>query len=369
LTPAALSTISDLVFGPFDAPGFIFALAQPAAAPWLKEELKERHPELRFAFSRPGLYTFKATTLIDPEFQLNSVFARHWGFSLGAAATTRELVETLPKPHGDDTERIRLFVSARDATDNTEVANSALDSSRALADKRAAAVRAEVLTLTGDRFHPSPTPATGDWVLDVILGGEDEPYFMGYHKHSAAHGRVPGGVQRASAPSGAPSRAYCKLQEALAWSELPVREGDCAVEIGCAPGGAVAALLERGVKVTGIDPADMAPELEEHAASGNFVHLKCAAGAVSRSDLPRRAQWLLCDANLAPQVALRYITQIAKMLRPHLRGIVFTLKLNDESVLSALPGVLESFGRLGKGSPRAIQLPSHRREIVAVVLV
>ena len=45
----------------------------------------------------------------------------------------------------------------------------------------------------------------------------------------------------------------------MAWSDLPLEPDDECVEIGCAPGGASQALLERGLFVTGIDPADVDP--------------------------------------------------------------------------------------------------------------
>ncbi|MFO0634461.1 MAG: SAM-dependent methyltransferase [Nannocystaceae bacterium] len=65
-------------------------------------------------------------------------------------------------------------------------------------------------------------------------------------------------MRRAAAAWDALTRAWAKLEEALAWSRLPLREGDVVVEIGAAPGGAALALLQRGAEVAiGIDPARM----------------------------------------------------------------------------------------------------------------
>jgi 23S rRNA (cytidine2498-2'-O)-methyltransferase len=342
----------------FEPPRFVFALAQPAAAAWLKRDIAARHPQLRFAFSRPGLYTFKVTEALRSGFALGCAFARHWGFSLGSAATTQDVVELSASLFANAGAPLRLFVSSRN--DDPDAAETA----------RVDACRAELLGLGAECFHAESTPEVGDVVLDVVLGNEQsEPLFVGYHTHDASYGRVAGGIVRVPAPPNSPSRAYSKLREAVAWANIPLRPGDHAIEVGCAPGGAVLALLEMGLTVTGIDPAEMAPELVARAQPGQFVHLQRPVGEITRTDLPRKAKWLFCDANLAPQTALRYLTRMAKLLRPELRAIVFTVKLNDERVVKSLPSILEAFGRLGKGAPRAVQLPSHRSEVVAFVRV
>lgn len=357
-----------------EKPRFVFALAQPASARWLKQDIASKHPELRFAFSRPGLYTFKLNDTAN-EFELGSVFAQHWGFSLGTAENAEQvfaLASSAALPwSGSSRARLRLFVSERD---EGEEAAAKAQAEPPAATTRVDTLRSELLTRGHGLFDVQGSPAVGDWVLDVVVPRQqDEALFVGYHRHDSKRGKVAGGVTRVLAPDHAPSRAYSKLQEALAWSDLPLRAGQHAVEIGCAPGGAVLALLERGLTVTGIDPAEMAPELEPHIQSGAFVHLKQAVGDVTQKDLSKHAQWLLCDANLAPQTALRYLSRMAKLLRPQLQAIVFTIKLNDDRVVAALPDLFEALGKLSKKpvqqALRAIQLPSHRREIVAVLRV
>ncbi len=66
---------------------FIFVTCQCGAEAALKAELAHKWPAFRFAFSRPGFLTFKlpaGATLAD-DFDLHSVFARAYGFSLGKA--------------------------------------------------------------------------------------------------------------------------------------------------------------------------------------------------------------------------------------------------------------------------------------------
>ena len=67
---------------------FVFAVTQAGAERALKNEIAREHPNLRFAFSRPGFVTFRAPDEIvaGREPALRSVFARTWGYSIGKVA-------------------------------------------------------------------------------------------------------------------------------------------------------------------------------------------------------------------------------------------------------------------------------------------
>ncbi len=95
-------------------------------------------------------------------------------------------------------------------------------------------------------------------VLDVVVAEPGE-WWIGSHRAVRRTERWPGGVIPVRLPAHAVSRAYAKLEEAIQWSDLPLAREDECVEIGCAPGGASQALLDRGLFVTGIDPADVDP--------------------------------------------------------------------------------------------------------------
>ena len=64
---------------------FLFATCQVGAEGALKGELACRRPEFRLAFSRPGFLTFKLPEdhRLKADFDLESVFVRAYGFSLG----------------------------------------------------------------------------------------------------------------------------------------------------------------------------------------------------------------------------------------------------------------------------------------------
>ena len=151
----------------------------------------------------------------------------------------------------------------------------------------------------------SPAPelnavaAAGDLVLDCVLVERDE-WWLGWHRADSPETRWPGGVPSIALPERLISRAYLKIVEALQWSELPVAAGDRCVEIGSSPGGSCLALLERGLLVTGIDPAEMDAAVLAHP---NFTHLRARAKDVKRSVF-RDCRWLVMDANVAPNYTL-----------------------------------------------------------------
>ena len=62
---------------------FVFVTVQSGAERALKNEIAREHPELKFAFSRPGFVTFRSSADLADDFVLRTVFARTWGFSLG----------------------------------------------------------------------------------------------------------------------------------------------------------------------------------------------------------------------------------------------------------------------------------------------
>lgn len=341
---------------------FLFCVCQFGAEPAVKHEVAALRPELRFAYSRPGLVTFKAPAPLRPDEALPAVFVRAHGLSLGPARGVPDLHAGLARacPAGQP---VRLHVWERD------LARPGEEPQGFQYGPRAAAVRDLLVQTWPQEQHPllpDELAEPGDWVLDVIVA-EGEPWWLGYHVH--APGRTPraGGRIAVDMPPEAPSRAYRKLEEALVWSGAPVRPGDVAVEIGSAPGGASYALLRRGVTVHGIDPAAMDPVvLDFRGPAGNrFIHLHRPMSLVHRPDLPRDLHWVLMDVNLAPQVALITARRLAARPRPALLGVLLTLKLDDWRAVRHIPRLLHSIRSMGMDEVRATQLPSNRMEVFA----
>ena len=339
---------------------FLWVTHQVATTRWLKTELATTAPQYRFAFARPGLTTFKVD---GPLVGMPTSFARAWGRSLGRAATPAEVLTAL----GDQvTGPARLHVFERDLDVPVDEQDATVRGTRAAAVD--AALRAHAPTA----FLPEVRARRGDRVIDVIVPHArepEEPWLVGVHDHDDTHGPWPGGVQHVPPPPESPSRAWCKIEEALRWADLEPRPGETAVELGSSPGGASYALLARGLTVHGVDPGVMHPDvLGFTGPHGNrFIHHHMPAAEVERSNLPRRYQWLLLDINLAPMVALRYVERFVALAHGGLRGAVLTLKLNDDGVFAALPRLLERIRKLGPKQVRVTQLPSHRSEVAAIL--
>lgn len=324
---------------------FVFATCLPGIEPALKLDVARARPELRFSYSRPGLVTFKSESAVAPDDTPGSVFARVWGRSIGAARDPAAAAEQLA-PLGAT--RVHVFARQPEDAPGTTAPEAAID----LAAWQA--------------LGPGGPAELGELVADVIVApARGEPAWLGVHRHDRHHLPHPGGAIPVEVPGDAPSRAYAKIEEAIAWAELPVAAGHVALEIGAAPGGAVLALARRGLAVWGVDTGELAPNVR---ALSNVHHVAKKVGALRWEELPPRIDWLLVDVNLAPQVALHEVARLMPRLAPTLRGAVFTLKLNDWAFVSKLPVLVERIRQMGLPDVRMRHLPSNRREICAVAL-
>ena len=309
-------------------PDFAFACCLPGVEPAVKLEVARDRPELTFAYSRPGLVTFKSTRVVSPDDPPGSVFARVWGRSIGAIDSPDAVAAVGAN---------RVHVFARDPDVETDLARWAT-------------------------LGPTGPAQAGELVADVIVGDQ---VWLGSHRHDAARSPHAGGGFPVELPADAPSRAYAKIEEAIAWARLPVEAGHTALEIGAAPGGAALALARRGVEVWAVDTGELAPVVK---ALPNVTHLQKKVGAVRWEELPPRIDWLLVDVNLAPQVALHEVARLMPRLKSTLRGAVITLKLNDWGFVAELPRLVGRIRELGLPNVRLRHLPSNRREVCAVAL-
>ena len=305
----------------------------------MKLDVARTRPELRFAYSRPGLVTFKSARAVPPDDTPGSVFAHVWGRSIGAASDPATAAVQLA---GLGATRVHVF--------DREPSGDG-------------APGADLAPWQG--LGPGGPAAIGELVADVIVGPGDEPAWLGVHRHDQFRLPHPGGAIPVEVPSEAPSRAYAKIEEAIAWAALPIERGHVALEIGAAPGGAVLALARRGVEVWGVDTGELAAHV---LALPNVHHVAKKVGALRWEELPPRIDWLLVDVNLAPQVALHEVGRLMPRLKAALRGAVFTLKLNDWTFVAELPALVERIRQMGLPDVRMRHLPSNRHEICAVAL-
>lgn len=354
---------------------FVFATCFDGSNAWLRRDVARYHPELRLAFSVPGLVTWKAPTL-PADFNLRSPLGVTSGFGVGRVATLADLRrvvgETMPGlAHGQP---VVLHVcslprSAEQTAEHAKLPGGEPDGGD-IGDRLRAT---EQCLREVSSFAEGTNARVGARVLDVVhLGGESDAYFVGWHVQGADRPTAVGGVMARPPVPEAPSRAYSKTLELLALGELSVSPGQRVVELGAAPGGGTVAWLEQRAAVTAIDPADMAPVVAELATrmGAPYRHLRVSAGEVAASELPRNPDYLYSDMNLAPAVVLRYLERLCALVGAPKRALLVNFKVNDQKVEDQLPGLLQRVGALADRlgcDLRSAQLPSHRKEIGVVL--
>jgi len=346
---------------------FLFIACQAGAEAPLKAEIARRHRSFRFAFSRPGFVTFKIPDDVrkDRKFELKSVFARTWGYSIdkvsgeGGETLAEKLWQLLTERYPADVlaEFRHVHVWERDrhlpGDDGFEPGVSPLaEEVGELIHEAAPKNDAEA------SLQLNETAADDERVLDVVIVEPGE-WWIGWHRVSSIEQTWPGGVPELDVPEGVVSRTYLKMVEALQWSGLPLQQGDSCVEIGSAPGGSCQALLERGLAVTGVDPADMDETL---LASPYFTHLRARA-----KDLKRRRfsdfRWLMSDASVAPNYTLDAVEAIVTHSSVKIEGLLLTLKMPDWKLAENIPDFTKRVRSWGYRFVRARQLAYNRREI------
>lgn len=313
--------------------------------------------ELTPAFMKPQFITWK---LRRPDFhppRTLSHFARVSGISIGLCQSITEITDHARKL---GTKPFRLHVFPRITPE---------DGVEAATWQRIDALEAEIsraLQQAGVQWETRLSYAPGDLILDIIVGETNaEPFFLGYHEHQTASHTHPGGLPRISLPDDVPSRAWLKLEQALAWrgwDKLDLR-GETALDLGCAPGGATFALLQRGMHVLGVDTGDMDPRVLQLAKAQNtrFDHWRTAAGRLNLTALPQEPALLLCDINLAPPDVLPHIARIQDAIQA--RRLILTIKLNTPALEDRAHEFIEAVRRFAPAPVFATQLAANRREI------
>jgi 23S rRNA (cytidine2498-2'-O)-methyltransferase len=140
--------------------------------------------------------------------------------------------------------------------------------------------------------------------------------------------------------------------------------GDECVEIGCAPGGASQALLDRGLFVTGIDPAEVDPTVAAHP---HFRQLRKRGKEVRRNEFVG-VRWLAADVNLAPNYTLDTVEAIVNHPGVSIRGVVLTLKLANWELADLLPEFAARVHGWGFRDVRMRQLVTGGQEVCLVAL-
>jgi 23S rRNA (cytidine2498-2'-O)-methyltransferase len=351
------------------SPQFLFVTCQVGAEKALKAEVTLRWPDFRASFARPGFLTFKLpdNLFLPPDFDLESVFARAYGLSLGKIKSTEDATEPNPTDVWSllgDQNVSRIHVWQRDRCEAGEhsfepsITPEAIKIYEAI---RQACPNPEKLSAGN---HCLEGARRGETIADCIIVEPGE-WWIGVHKCRSIPSRWPGGMIHLQPAADVVSRAWYKMEEALAWSRLPIESGARCAEIGSAPGGSSQALLDRGMEVIGIDPAVMDSRV---SSNPRFRHIRRRTMQTPRRAF-RKVRWLMADMNVAPSFTLDAVEDIVRHPEVNIRGMLLTLKLPEWSLAAELPNYLARVRSWGFNEVHARQLQYDRREICVSALM
>lgn len=171
-----------------------------------------------------------------------------------------------------------------------------------------------------------------------------------------------GGAVRFQREEGQISRAKFKLLEAEAVFGIDFAGFREALDIGAAPGGWTSFLLERGLKVTAVDPAKLHPDV---MASPRLTHVRKNANAVKFRD--HQFDLLVCDMSWSPKLTAKMVTELLYALVPGGTAVV-TVKLLSKKPMALIQEVIGTFQEAQLQVQRAKQLFHNRDEITLYMI-
>ena len=354
-------------FGPAIPPqllasNFLLVGCQGGAEQALERRQQQCFPELRKATWRRGLVSFRLPEVAGGGADEQDVSWRQAAVPPLLAdrlVFARASIRTLGQVHGDnDQQRVEATRALTGQAAFAAVHVWKRDLRLAL---EVEPIRAALTNAYGLPANPH-SPTTGNLVLDCVIDTADR-WWIGWHQSRTRVDSWPGGRYPGSLPANAVSRAWLKLDEAIARFGLSLEPGQRACELGAAPGGAAQRLLSAGLKVIGVDPASIDPRVADHP---RFTHWQKRARDVRVKDL-RNCDWLVTDMNIDPTSIMAALERVLKTSGRRPRGVIATLKLPDWSRADDIDGWLSRFASWGY-QPRVQQLSTGGRELCLVAV-
>ncbi|MCY9657389.1 SAM-dependent methyltransferase [Paenibacillus chondroitinus] len=194
------------------------------------------------------------------------------------------------------------------------------------------AVKAALDEILVSEVHAEPVVRYADQIISIYIHAKK--LFVGISKPADNLSDWSGGAIRFMKEEDQISRAKFKLLEAEQRFGIDFSVARTALDIGAAPGGWTSLLLERGLKVTAIDPAAMSPRL---LGNPNLKIYKKNASDVKLRD--QEFDLLVCDMSWDPRQMGRLVADLLYSLQSGGTAII-TVKLMHKKPFQTVRDIL-----------------------------
>ncbi|RED77487.1 SAM-dependent methyltransferase [Cohnella phaseoli] len=328
--------------------------SNPSFAPYAMEELRRRFQGAKVSGLAPGETFMFAIEEQEREQTLKElrrkepVFLRHLfpveaeGEASGDREATAELMRAFAATLGERLKGAKAAIQVRKEQNSPFPFSSA--------EGR------DTIVPVVNGFGAEVVAREADWIISIYAS--KKKLFMGCSRPRDNLSDWPGGAVRFRKDDSLISRAAFKLLEAEKAFNLPLDRFSNALDLGAAPGGWTSVLLERGLKVTAVDPAEMDESL---VMNPHLRHIRRNAAEVSFS--PGSFDLFVCDMSWDPYHTCRIVSELAPSISAGGSGII-TLKLMYRKPLQTIDELTEEYGRLF--DVRQVKQLFHNREEVTI---
>ncbi|AGY59463.1 RNA 2'-O-ribose methyltransferase [Gloeobacter kilaueensis JS1] len=336
---------------PFAERAAFIGSSNPGSAQYALTELRQLFSDLRFSYLDVGeVFLFETATATEDALQIVSgrepIFLRH----------LQPVDQVLPLDRTwADLARIAALAAGerRLSAGETVAVRVRLQGGQPFA-YTAAQVRSAIEAALVRTFAIEAVRREADWTVAVYLAANR--LYWGLTRPGDDLSDWPGGMVRFQKEQGQISRAAFKLLEAEERFRLDLGRFRRALDIGAAPGGWTALLLDRGLEVTAIDPAALHPTLLGHP------RLRYLATSAATARLGAQTfDLLVCDMNWDARRMAKLVAGLLPVLVAGGAAIV-TVKLLYKKPFQTLKDVLVILGEKIE-LVRAKQLFHNREEL------
>jgi 23S rRNA (cytidine2498-2'-O)-methyltransferase len=304
--------------------------ANQGFAQYALEEIRRLFPDLKFQYLESGeVFRFQTATpqeecahrLLEHE----PIFLRH----VQPVDQELTIARTL-----EDLEKIRALASAESRFQKGEKVAIQVRKQSGIDFAYTPIQIKEALNI--EQFGVVSVAREADWILSLYLSAEK--LYWGISRPADNLSDWSGGAVRFQKEAAQISRAKFKLLEAEIAFAINFQQFQNALDVGAAPGGWTDFLLERGLRVTAVDPGKLDAVLLKNP---RLTYLPRNAENVDFP--PQSFDLLVCDMNGSPSQTAKLIARLLPTLKSG-GTLLLTIKLMHKKPFQAVKETLATLG-------------------------